>query len=162
MLLRPPLFAILSSWFLPRYTKSVHLSYSQMGNSSILAQFRGLFCLGCNIQALLKSKIGGHVLFGQRTLSKYFLMFETYESPYSLIGLQFELNFECSHFYLLTLTHYDLWSDRLSCWSGWTCHMTKPVLQPILCRWGVLQVVTFSKGNLCSIYSIKNLAHDVS
>ena len=35
------------------------------------------------------------------------------------------------------------WDDSLSYWTGWICHISRQVVQPILCHWSMLPVVTF-------------------
>ena len=149
MLLRPPSLATSSSWFCSS-TKSIHLAYSQIGHRSIPSQFGGLLWLGSNVQILLKAEISDHVPAGRKKApaqspSKSLLMFETCQkSQGSLVTPMIPVWLWMQPLYLPTWTQFLLSPEVTDwvCWAGWICHLSKQVLQPILCHWNVLPVVT--------------------
>ena len=129
--------------------KLIHLVYSQMGLGSFRFQFRGLLCLGSEVQTVLKAEIDVHTPEGERGPGSVFFKISanvwnmskiTHPHTYSL-----PLNAAILSAGLNTVVILP-WSWQID-FVEYVTQVSKFGSQPIVCHWNVLPMVTvFLKG----------------
>ena len=104
-----------------------------------------------NYQTPLKAELVDHAPEGRKrvlaqSLSKSLLMFETCQKPQcSSVTSLLPVWIWMQSFFLLTWTQL-FFCPEVTVWAYWTCwicHISRQVVQPILCHWSMLPVVTF-------------------